>query len=289
MRNIRAIVMVAVSVVAGLIAVVLAARWLLEQSTVATNKVAVAAIDLDVGQRISAQQVRLVDWPAGSVPKGAINTIEALDGRVTRINVARDEPLLETKLAPKGATGGLSSFISDGKRAITVRVNDVVGVAGFALPGNYVDIIVNTQEESGSGSTANRTVSKIVLEKILVLAIAQETARDDTKPRVVSAVTLEVSPQEAEKIDLARSVGQLSLVLRNQLDGGPTKTSGATKEVLLGRAAPAPAPAAPVAQAAHRPTITPVPKPAPAPAPAPAPKRQCIDALVGTERVTECF
>jgi len=285
MRNIRGLVMIVASIIAGLTAMLLATRWLVDQTTVATNKVAVAAIDLEVGQRITAQQVKLIDWPAGSVPAGVFNSAEALDGRVTKVNVLRDEPILEPKLAAKGTTGGLSSFIADGKRAITVRVNDVVGVAGFALPGNFVDVIVNTQEDR-DGATP-RVVSKIVLEKILVLAIAQETARDDTKPRVVNAVTLEVTPLEAEKIDLARSVGTLSLVLRNQVDSNPAQTTGATKEVLLGKQAPVRPPAAPAA-VPSAPRIVTVVK-APEPPPKPAAKRTCVDALVGSERVAECF
>ena len=108
----------------------------------------------------------------------------------------------------------------------------MIGVAGFALPGNYVDIIVNTQKE-GEKTNQDQTISKIVLEKILVLAVAQEVGRDETKPRVVNAVTLEVTPEEAEKIDLARSVGSLSLVLRNQIDPNPIRTGGITKSELL--------------------------------------------------------
>ena len=100
--------------------------------------------------------------------------------------------MIESKLAPVGTKGGLSAVIADGSRAITVRVNDVVGVAGFALPGNYVDVIVNTQEQQGK--TDGQSISKIVLEHILVLAVAQQVSRDDTAPKVVNAVTLEVTP-----------------------------------------------------------------------------------------------
>jgi pilus assembly protein CpaB len=149
----------------------------------------------------------------------------------------RGEPVLQAKLAPVGTQGGLSAVIGDGKRAITVRVNDVIGVAGFALPGNYVDIIVNTQRESSDSTARDKSISKIVLERILVLAVAQEVGRDDTKPRVVNAVTLEVTPQQAEKIDLARSVGTLSLVLRNQVDPLVVDTMGVTKNSLLGQEA----------------------------------------------------
>lgn len=162
-----------------------------------------------------------------------------------------------------------------GKRAITVRVNEVVGVAGFALPGNYVDVMVNTQDD------LERLVSKIVLERILVLAVAQEASRDDTKPRVVNAVTLEVSPEEAERIDLARSVGTLSLVLRNQIDQNAAATTGITKRELLG------APPEPVVAA---------PAPAAAPAPRPrivrqAPRQQpdTVEVIRGVDRSTANF
>jgi pilus assembly protein CpaB len=107
-----------------------------------------------------------------------------------------------------------------------VRVNDVVGVAGFALPGNFVDILVNMQ---ASASGSEHAISRIVLERILVLAVAQEVGRDETRPKVVNAVTLEVTPAQAESIDLARSVGSLSLVLRNQVDPLPGVTTGATR------------------------------------------------------------
>lgn len=280
MRNMRGLLMIAVALAAGLAAVVLAGRWLGSQTNLATNKVVVAAADLNIGQRIGPEHVRLIDWPVGSVPAGAFSRTEALDGRVAKTSVLRDEPLLESKLAPVGTKGGLSAVIAEGKRAITVRVNDVVGVAGFALPGNYVDVIVSTQEEERRDQ--GRNVSKIVLEKILVLAVAQEASRDETRPKVVNAVTLEVTPEEAEKLDLARSVGTLSLVLRNQIDDDPARTKGATKDTLLGVPAPAPKPAAAPAQ----PTIKVVRQ---GRAPAPPPARTCVDSLVGTTRQLECF
>jgi pilus assembly protein CpaB len=125
---------------------------------------------------------------------------------------------------------------------MTVRVNDVVGVAGFALPGNYVDVVVNAQQEQAGKMEESRQISKTVLENVLVLAVAQEADRDETKPKVVSAVTLELSPEDAEKLDLARSVGNLSLVLRNQIDKDPTSTVGITKHQLFGTPEPVPAP-----------------------------------------------
>lgn len=241
MKNTRAIVMIIVSVIIGLAAVVLASRWVAQQAAVATNKVVVAARDIDLGTRLTPEMLKLVEWPSGSIPPGAIqNTTELLkdEARVVRVSLTRGEPVLDTKLAPLGTKGGLSAVIKEGKRAITVRVNDVVGVAGFALPGNYVDIVVNTQDDASKVAGKERTISKIVLERILVLAIAQEVGRDETKPKVVNAVTLEVTPAEAEKIDLARSVGTLSLVLRNQIDAESVETEGITKSDLLKRLEP---------------------------------------------------
>jgi pilus assembly protein CpaB len=231
MKNPKAIAMLVLSVVIGLVATIAASGWLAQQGRAASNKVVVAAVDIELGSRLNPQLLKTIDWPSGGLPAGAIADPQALQDRVVKTSIFRGEPVLEAKLAPLGSTGGLSAVIPAGKRAITVRVNDVVGVAGFALPGNYVDIVVSTQIE-GEG-TAERQISKIVLEHILVLAVAQEAGRDETKPKVVNAVTLEVTPDQAERLDLARSVGTLSLVLRNQMDKEGTETAGVMKRQLL--------------------------------------------------------
>jgi pilus assembly protein CpaB len=129
-------------------------------------------------------------------------------------------------LAPIGEKGGLSALLHEGTRAVTVKVNEIVGVAGFALPGNYVDVMVNVSDRD------IKPISKIVLKRILVLALAQDTATNETKPKVVNAVTLEVTPEQAEIIDLARSVGSLSLVLRSQIDKLDVNTKGSRMEDL---------------------------------------------------------
>lgn len=244
MRNTRALVMIVISIVLGLAAVLMAARWVAQQaSPVNANKVIVATKDIDVGTRLSAEMVKAVDWPAGNMPQGAFNDFQQLkdpqtqEARVLKQGVQKDEPILESRLSPLGTKGGLSAVINEGKRAISVRVNDVIGVAGFALPGNYVDVLVNTVDDSARGQGKERSISKIVLEHILVLAAAQEVSQSETKPKDVKAVTLEVTPAQAEKIDLARSVGTLSLVLRNQMDTKPTVTTGMTKQELLSGAA----------------------------------------------------
>ena len=111
---------------------------------VATGQIAVAAVDVELGARLAPEMLKLVAWPSGSVPPGAFKTLQELNGRVVKSSLARGEPIIEGKLAPVGTKGGLSAVVAEGKRAMTVRVNDVVGVAGFALAGNYVDIMVNT-------------------------------------------------------------------------------------------------------------------------------------------------
>ncbi|MFC5475292.1 Flp pilus assembly protein CpaB [Paraherbaspirillum soli] len=288
MKNSRAIVMIGISILAALLAVVLAARWISQQASLSTNKVAVAAVDINLGTRLTPDMIRLADWPAGSMPQDSFTDLKQLDTRVTRTSLQRGEPLTESKLAPHGATGGLSAVVAEGKRAMTVRVNDVIGVAGFALPGNFVDILVSTQEENNDKSSGRElSISKLVLERILVLAVAQEASQNETKPKVVSAVTLEVSPEQAEKLDLARSIGQLSLVLRNQVDLQPTQTDGATKHSLLERSADAP-----LATALPNPMLKPIPtKIGKAPknrTPRPS-EEACQQVITGSGRITQCY
>jgi pilus assembly protein CpaB len=283
MKGTRGLVMLLLALLAGATAVVLASRWMQAQAR-ASNAIVVANADVEIGAKLTPETLRLVEWPPSSVPPGAFTDVAALEGRVVKTGIARGEPLIEAKLAPAGTKGGLSAVVAEGKRAMTVRVNDVVGVAGFALPGNYVDIMVNTQNDRRSPADKEIAISKIVLERILVLAVAQEADRDNTKPKVVNAVTLEVTPTEAEALDLARSVGQLSLVLRNQTDPRPGRTEGATKLTLLNEErlpASAPAPARPVVQKVVR-----IATVAPAPAPRPT---SCIEVIRGTLRTIECF
>jgi pilus assembly protein CpaB len=283
MKNKRAFIVMAVAIVFGLAAVVFASRWLLNQPSGNAGRIAVAAADISLGQRLAPEMFKLAEWPADSVPKGAFTDPQKLSGRVLKSNLQMGEPVSESKLAPSGTLGGLSALIAEGKRAITVRVNDVIGVAGFALPGNYVDIIVSMQKDAAPGSTTReQSISKIVLERILVLAVAQEVNRDETRPKVVNAVTLEVTPEQAEKLDLARSVGTLSLALRNQIDPQSASTEGATKLTLLPSSAPTP----------PKPAAKPVPaaRPAPVIVKVAAPvKRDCVTVLNGLRMTQECF
>jgi pilus assembly protein CpaB len=290
MKNKRALMMMAVAVLFGIAAVVLASRWLLNKSAGGMSPVVVAATDVSRGQKLLPEMLKLAEWPVENLPKDVITDLSKLTDRVLNANLSRGEPLSESKLAPAGTMGGLSALITEGKRAITVRVNDVIGVAGFALPGNYVDVIVHTERDPAENDKAaarnSLHISKIVLERILVLAVAQEVGRDETKPRVVNAVTLEVTPQQAETLDLARGVGTLSLALRNQVDPQLPDTPGATKRSMLDDMATLPAPA-----------VKPVAAPAPArvvakvrPVAAVAQvARACVGVINGVHTAQECF
>lgn len=281
MRNMKAIGLLVLAVITGLAAAVYAASWVAQRGNIASSKVAVAAVDIELGSKINPQMIQLVDWPTGSVPEGAFRDAKDLQDRVVKVSVLRGDAILERKLSPPGSKGGLSAVIAEGKRAMTVRVNDVVGVAGFALPGTYVDVMLNTQRDNGKGE-ANQ-ISLTVLEHVLVLAVAQEASRDDTKPKVVSAVTLELSLEDAEKLDLARSVGTLSLVLRNQLDKETVATDGITRDQLLRfkqAVVKAPAPPAIVRTAVMGAPRTPQPAPAP---------RDCVEVIRNGTRAMHCF
>lgn len=268
--------MLIVSVILGLAVTALAVGWVSQKGAIASNKVVVALADIELGSRLNPQMLTAVDWPSGSLPPGAFADLKELQDRVVKTSILRGEPILAAKLAPLGAQGGLSAVIAEGKRAMTVRVNDVVGVAGFALPGNYVDVMVNAQQDKEGKTEEGSQISKTVLEHVLVLAVAQEAGRDETKPKVVNAVTLELTLEDAEKLDLARNVGTLSLVLRNQVDKQPVMTAGITKKQLL---VGEPKPAKPMIVVKSAPL-----KIAKAPGP-----QNCVDVISGLQRRQECF
>ena len=287
MKNLKAIGLLILALVTGLAAAVYAATWGAQRGNIASSKVVVAAVDIELGSKINPQMVTTMDWPAGSVPDGAFREVKELQERVVKVSVQRGDAILERKLSPPGSKGGLSAVIAEGKRAMTVRVNDVVGVAGFALPGTYVDVMVNTQQDRAKSDSGPNQISMTVLEHVLVLAVAQEASRDETKPKVVSAVTLELKPEDAEKLDLARSVGTLSLVLRNQLDKETVATKGITREQLLRfkQVADVKTPVVQPAAIVRTRAVPAAPKPA---APPPA-QRECVEVVRNGTRAMHCF
>jgi pilus assembly protein CpaB len=226
MNKYRSLLALLVSTLLGLGTIGLLSRWMQQQIASSTQDVVVAAQDIPIGTRLQASMLKTVRWPGSTPLRDAIPSVEDCVGRVVHVSLFQDEPLIQAKLAPAGEKGGLSAQLGDGQRAVTVKVNEVMGVAGFALPGNYVDVMVNATDG------LNQPISKIVLERIQVLAVAQDVATPEGKPKVVNAVTLEVTPAQAETIDIARSIGSLSLVLRNQRDPAGLLTTGVRKDDL---------------------------------------------------------
>lgn len=285
MRNTKALVLIGLALFLSMTAALYAARWLGQRAKPASTQVVTAAIDIDMGARITPQMLTTLEWPTASAPPGAFTSPAQLTNRVARVAIPRGDALLDRKLAPEGSQAGLSAVISEGKRAMAVRVNDVVGVAGFALPGTYVDVMVNLRQDAGG---RENHISMTVLEQVLVLAVAQEASRDDLKPKVVSAVTLELSPQDAEKLDLARSIGTLSLVLRNQADKERVATTGITREQLLNLKTvsnPRTVEAAPAVRKVAAPGRT---RP-PAEPSLQRPPRDCVEVIANGTRTVTCF
>lgn len=219
--------LIGLALLLGALAAFVAAKWLGGGGE--GPRVVMAAQVIAPGHVIADIDVKLVVWPMTDIPTGSATDKAQIVGRVARQAIYPGEAILETDLAPVGARGGLEAAIEPGKRAITVRVNDVIAVAGFAHPGSYVDVLVSAKDPKGE------QFSMIVLNRVKILAIAQETQSDPAQPKVVNAVTLELTPEEAESLDLARNVGSLTLVLRNEADRVDTASDGVQMKELLQR------------------------------------------------------
>ncbi len=220
-----------------------------------TTPVVVAAANLPLGTELRRDDLRVIAWPADAVPEGAFKDPQDLVGRGLIQPVTQNETVLPGKLAPVGAGAGLPPVIPEGMRALSVRVNDVIGVAGYVLPGTHVDVLATVSPTNSPGDMT----SKVVLTNVLVLAAGTRIEQDveNNKPISVSVVTLQVSPMEAERLTLASTEGKIQLALRNPLDATAPVTPGIRPSVLLGYAPPA-RPVVPRAAAAR-----PVPPPAP--------------------------
>jgi pilus assembly protein CpaB len=190
---------------------------------VAHSFVVLAARPVGLGTRLSASDVKLVGWPSKSPLSGAFTRVDDAVGRGLVTAISENEPITETKLAPREAGAGLSPAIPTGMRAISVKVNEVIGVAGFVIPGARVDVVATVRQ-------ANDAVSRVLVSNVQVLTAGtrydQEKARE-AKPIPSTVVTLIVSPEQAERIALASAEGQLTLMLRNPLDVAEPATSGA--------------------------------------------------------------
>ena len=238
----------------------------------------VATKNLDVGHLLTKDDVKLVPWPASSpVDKGFTKVEDVLD-RGLMDSVVANEPLTEFKVASREAGAGLPPTITEGMRAVSVRVNDVIGVAGFLLPGNRVDVMVTMKAREG-----NDSMTRVVLSDVQVLTAGtrfeKEKARDG-QPVQTSVVTLLLTPPDAEKIALAQSEGSIMLTLRNPMDRTPTQTAGVRTGALLGQASPPPL----VKREGTRPRVVPGPVPV---APAAPPKAPTVETIRGGKRAEE--
>lgn len=246
MRNKRFFIVLAGALLFGLLAAFSVSRYLssAQAYTKSLNRVAVAKVAIPVGTKIIPEQIMVVQFPRESTPDGAFDSPDKLVGRVAVTNIAAREPVTEARLAPEGTAGGLSAAIPEGYRAMTVKVDDVVGISGFIMPDTLVDVVVVIDPEEKSD--VQGPISKIVLQNIKVLANGQniDKPEDERAANSVKAVTLLVTPEQAEKLALASSEGKLQLVMRNSIDQGDEQTTGITKRTLLSgeQAVPAPEP-----------------------------------------------
>ena len=200
-----------------------------------TQDVVIAAKDIPAGSTIAEAMlkdgtVRAIKWPKASVPAGAFGTPTEVIGKVNRVKIMANEPILESRLSGEGA--GLTVRLEPGKRAMAVRVDEIIGVSGFIVPDDRVDVIVTTTPP-GVSDNKDARLSKIVLQNKRVLSVAQSTEQKDGKPQVARSITLEVSPEEAEKLSLAYQEGPIVLALRGVGDETEPKTIGSNKNDLL--------------------------------------------------------
>jgi pilus assembly protein CpaB len=197
-----------------------------------TQPVVVAATDLDIGAEIAADDVKVIAWPKDSAPPQAMTDVKDVVGRGVISPIIQNEPIFAAKLASKDAGAGLPPAIPPGLRALSVRVNEVIGVAGYVLPGTRVDVLATVNPTN----IAQDVTSKVVLTNVQVLASGTKIERDveKNKPIPVSVVTLLVAPEEAERLTLAATEGKIQLALRNPLDKSIPSTPGIRPAALLG-------------------------------------------------------
>ena len=230
-----------------------------------TQPVVVAASDLQLGDALKADHLKVVQFPEGQAPEGAFTSTEELVGRGVVAPMVKNEPVLPAKLASKEAGAGLPPIIPEGMRAVSVRVDDVIGVAGYVLPKTRVDVLATASPTDQNSDTT----TKVILSNVQVVTAGTRIDQDqDNKPVQVTVVTLVVAPEQAERLALASTEGKIQLALRNPLDQGNPETPGVKKASLVGtvaRVTAAPRVAAPRRTAKAEPVtmLPPAPEPMP--------------------------
>src|ERR1700733_10990385 len=238
-----------------------------------TEHIVVAASAMPLGTRVDASNLKLIPWPSGQPVVGTFNSIDAAANRALITAVAANEMILDSKLAPKEAGAGLPAVIPQGMRAMSVAVNDVVGVAGFVTPGTKVDVLVTGKLVGGSHGTED-TITRTILENVRVLAAGQKIEQDrEGKPQTVPVITLLVSPEDAARLAMASTEGKIQLALRNTVDTKKVGPPSILEATLFSGAAPA---------APKRPGPVKVAAPAPA-------SPYVIEVITGNKRENKSF
>lgn len=214
----RAFTLFLVALIFGIGAAWMANNWIKSRmaSTMAgpdMQPVVVAATDIPFGQKIELVHLRTINWPSDSLPSGVLHDMAVVEGRVANQKILAGEPVLNSRVVEQIEGSTLSALITPQKRAVTVRVNDVIGVAGFLLPGNRVDVIASRKLNN-----SRNVQTRILLQDLKVLAVDQLASPEKDKPVVVRAVTLEMDPDQAEELVKATEEGSVQLALRNPTD-----------------------------------------------------------------------
>jgi pilus assembly protein CpaB len=252
----NSILILAIAIVMGGIAALLARNWLLSRTQAAntTTTIVVAAAEVPFGTELTDANVQEIPWAAKVFPAGSFSSKQALfkDGhRVSLATIQQNEPILSSKITGPNQRASLSTLLDKDKRAITIRVDDVRGVAGFILPNDRVDVVLIRSEADASG----RRQSDLLLQDVKVIAVDQIASQQKDNPVVAKAVTVEVTPYQAQKISLATNVGTLSLILRKAGDSNVVANSRVTETDL--------------SEIEARPVLPPAPGPAKIEAPPP--------------------
>jgi pilus assembly protein CpaB len=263
---------IAVALIVALLATygVFRTLWSIQRSShVAMVPVVVASHDVPEGHALDGLDVRTSEWPAPSVPAGAFAVRDSVVGRVTRMAVFSGEPIVPGRLAPVGTGAGIEVKITPGKRAMAIRIDEVAGMSGLIQPNSRVDVLVSMRDEATPGG---KRVAKLFMENMRVLSVGTQVYRDENgKPIRAASATLEVTPEEAERLAIAVGTGSIQLVLRGYGDPDSVKTNGATSTDVLAQLrtaspvvlAAAPDPPKPRRQAPRHEDPPPAPKPVP--------------------------
>lgn len=230
MRNKGLISVLLGAVIFGILAATAVSGYLRRvREDTAPNAMVVAKMDIPLGAKVTAEHLTIVEVPKAATPDGTFTQPEQIIGRITTTRISAREPLTASRLAVVGAAGGLSAVIPEGYRAMAVNVDDETGIAGFLLPGTLVDVLAVITTDNNQG-----VISKIVLQKIKVLAHGQNMDQPKNEREPVRTVTLQVTPEQSEKLALASAEGKLRLALRNSVDRGDEATNGVTRQTILG-------------------------------------------------------